>query len=216
VHYAVAWNHRSQAIGSWTIEPYYKQLDHLAVSDDTENFDDEGTGYAWGVDVSWRLRGPRWYAALSYAFQEAERQLSTDDNRTYSFYGDVPHSLQLMGSWQFAPGWSASLLAKYTSGQPYTPVVGTYQYTDTNGNVRTRPTYGEPYSERFPDYFTLNHRVMWTTVTSGGTQVEIGAEILNLTNHTNVIGIEYNDQYQKERDVTGLGLLPSLDVTVRF
>jgi hypothetical protein len=53
-------------------------------------------------------------------------------------------------------------------------------------------------------------------VFSGGEQFEIGVEILNITNHTNVIGIQYNDQYEKERDVTGLGILPSLDVTVRF
>ncbi len=216
VHYGLAWNHRSSQLGNWTLEPYYKRLSHLAVADTTTNYANEGEGYAWGVDLSWRLRGPRWYVACSYAFQEAARQLSSDDGTMYSFYGDVPHSLQLMGSWRFAPGWSASFLAKYTSGQPYTPVVGTYQYTDTNGNVRTRPTYGEPYSERFPYYFTLNHRVTWSTVFSGGEQLEVGVEILNLTNHANVIGIQYDDQYNKERDVTGIGLLPSLDVTVRF
>lgn len=216
IHYGLAWNHRSAEHGTWTIEPYYKQLDHLAVSHPQERFRDDGEGTAWGVDVSYRLRGPTWYLALSYAFQRAERQLSSDDERTYGFYGDVPHSLQLAGSWRFAPGWSTSFLAKYTSGQPYTPVVGTYLYTDTNGNTRLRPIYGEPYSERFPDYFTLNHRVSWTTRLQGGEQVEVGIELLNLTNHRNVIGIEYNDQYQKERDVTGLGFLPSLDVTVRF
>ena len=131
-------------------------------------------------------------------------------------YGDVPHSLQLAGSWRFAQSWSTSFLAKYTSGQPYTPVVGTYVYTDTNGNTRLRPIYGEPYSERFPDYFTFNYRVAWNTRLQGGEQVEVGIEILNLTNHKNVIGIEYDDQYRKERDVVGLGILPSLDVTVRF
>lgn len=216
VHYGLAWNHRSAELGTWTVEPYYKRLDHLAVASTTDNVSDDGEGTAWGVDVSWRLRGPTWYAALSYAFQRAERQLSSEDERTYSFYGDVPHSLQLAGSWRFAQGWSTSFLAKYTSGQPYTPVVGTYLYTDTNGNTRLRPIYGEPYSERFPDYFTLNYRVSWTTRLQGGEQIEVGLEILNITNHTNVIGIEYDDQYRKERDVTGLGVLPSLDVTVRF
>ncbi len=216
IHYGIAWNHRSDDLGTWTLEPYYKQLSHLAISDPTDHFDDVGRGYSWGVDLSWRLRGPTWYVALSYAFQQAERQLSSADDQQYSFYGDVPHSLQLAGSWRFARGWSTSMLAKYTSGQPYTPVVGTYQYTDTNGNVRTRPTYGEPYSERFPDYFTLNYRVVWATLLSGGEQVEVGLEVLNLTNHANVIGIQYNDQYVKESDVTGIGLLPSLDVTVRF
>ncbi len=216
VHYGLAWNHRSDDLGTWTIEPYYKQLSHLAVSAPVEHFDDVGEGHSWGVDLSWRLRGPTWYVSLAYAFQQAERQLSSDDPELYSFYGDVPHSLQLAGSWRFARGWSASWLAKYTSGQPYTPVVGTYQFTDTDGNVRTRPTYGEPYSERFPDYFTLNHRVVWATLLSGGQQLEIGIEILNLTNHANVVGIQYNDEYEKERDVTGIGILPSLDATIRF
>ncbi len=216
IHYGLAWNHRSSELGTWTIEPYYKQLDHLAVANVQDHFNDDGEGTAWGVDISYRLRGPTWYAALSYSFQQARRQLSSDDERTYSFYGDVPHSFQLAGSWRFAPGWSTSFLAKYTSGQPYTPVVGTYLYTDTNGNTRLRPTYGEPYSARFPSYITLNHRVSWSTRLQGGEQVEVGVEIQNLTNHRNVIGIRYNDQYQKDRDMTGIGLLPSLDVTVRF
>ena len=59
-------------------------------------------------------------------------------------------------------------------------------------------------------------RVSWSTRLQGGEQVEVGVEILNLTNHRNVIGIRYNDLYQKDRDMTGIGLLPSLDVTVRF
>jgi hypothetical protein len=213
-HYGLAWTHRQDG-GELTIEPFYKHLYDLALSDPATGYSNSGTGRAYGIDVAAKLRGATWYLSLSYAYQDARRQLTATDRTQYSFYGDVPHTAQLSGSWQFAPAWSASFLAKYATGQPYTPIVGTYTYTDSNGSTRLRPTYGRPYSERFPDFFMLNLRAAWTT-TVRTTPLELAFEVINATNQKNVQGIEYDDNYNKKGESTGLPLLVSLNATARF
>ncbi|GDY13610.1 membrane protein [Planctomycetota bacterium] len=214
-HYSLAWNHRASDLGEWSIEPFYKHLYDLAVVDQTARYSSSGTGNAYGVDVAGKIRGTSWYLSLAYAYQQAKRQLSAEDPGKYSFYGDVTHTAQLAGSWQFATQWSASFLAKYATGQPFTPIVGTYTYTDTNGTTRLRPVYGKPYSDRFPDYFQLNLRAAYTTTISGS-PLELALEVINATNHKNVQGIEYDDQYKKKGESTGLPLLASLNATLRF
>jgi hypothetical protein len=212
---ALAWTRRTPGLGTWTVEPFFKELSQLAITASDPGFRNVGTGQAYGVDIALRLGGDDWYLSAAYAWQEARRRLTADDGQSYSFYGDVPHTAQVGGSWRFLPAWTGAFLVKYATGQPYTPIVGTYAFTDSDGSVRTRPRYGTPYSSRFPDYFTLNLRA-GRTWDVWGDPLETSLEIINATNHPNITGYTYNDAYERDGEVGGFPLLAAVDLTWRF
>ena len=203
VDYSVAWIHKSERFGTIRIEPYYKELRKLALPDPNTTYSNTGEGSSTGIDFSYIKRFKRSFIAFSYAYQEAERQLNADDPRMYSFFGDVPHTAQISASHKFNDRWSISALAKYATGQPYTPIVGTFVSIDPDGSPRIRPLYGKPYSERLPDYFTLNFRVAYLRQLANGKSLELSLEILNMTNHDNVEEIQYDDNYNVDGDESG-------------
>ena len=216
-HYMLSYDHTGARL-QWGVQPFYKTFDDLAVdvldaNGSTEGYASEGKGHAYGLDVSAKYRSGRWYAFAAYTYLNAKRQVDTSDPTKYPFYGDIPHTLQLLGSVRFATSWAFSVLTKFNSGQPYTPVVGTY--VDPRDN-RVRPVYGELFSERLPDYFTLNLKIAQQINIGQDQQLTWSFELMNATNHENVSDIRYDDNYNVEGYVTQLPLLPWLDVTYRF
>ncbi len=201
--------------GTLSFEPFYKQYEALAISDERYLYDNTGEGYAYGFDLSAKWRSDAWYLFGAYTYIQSRRQLNSDDDDMYRFYGEIPHTLQLLGSWHFAPQWALSVLGKYSSGIPYTPVIGTYEST-CNTQSRIRPIYGEAYSERLRDYFTFNIKIAQQINLVGDTRLEWSFELMNATNYENRSDILYNDDYTIKGYVTQLPLLPWFDVTYRF
>jgi len=114
--------------------------------------------------------------------------------------------MQLIGGWRFSPNWLFSTLVKYQSGVPYTPVLKTGQ----------PPVYGEPFSDRVSDYFTLNLKIAQQIPLSNGHQFEWSFEVMNATNHNNVSGYSFDAEGNKESEQTQFPLTPWFDVTYRF
>lgn len=202
--------------GTLSIEPFYKRYEALAIDDNVTQFESEGEGYAYGFDLSAKYRDDTWYFFGAYTYTRSERQLYGNDDELYRFYGEVPHVAQLIGSWRFAPEWALSLLAKYNSGKPYTPVVGTYIDASDPTKPRVRPLYGEPFSERLDDYFTLNIKIAQQVKIANGDRLEWSFELMNATNHRNISDILYDENYKIRGYVEQLPLLPWLDITYRF
>jgi hypothetical protein len=46
--------------------------------------------------------------------------------------------------------------------------------------------------------------------------MELAFEVINLTNHANVMGIEYDDEYNEVGDQVGMPFLPTVNLTYRF
>ena len=201
--------------GTLSLEPFYKKYEALAISDKSLVYDNTGEGYAYGFDLSAKWRSDEWYFFGAYTYIQSRRQLSSEDTKQYRFYAEIPHTLQLLGSWHFAPTWALSMLAKYNSGIPYTPVIGTYE-SDCSGEARIRPIYGEPFSKRLNDYFTLNLKIAQEIKLEGDTKLEWSFELMNATNNENRSDILYEDDYSIKGYVTQLPLLPWLDITYRF
>jgi len=216
MHYMLAYNHVDKDM-EWSLQPFYKKFTQLAIdvldtNGTTEGYGSTGRGDAYGLDVSAKYRDGRYYAFIAYTYLNARRQADTNDSTMYPFYGDIPHTLQMLGSVRFGGDWAFSVLTKYSSGKPYTPVVGTY--TDATGRVR--PVYGTLFSERLPAYFTLNLKIAQQIALGGDEQLTWSFELMNATNHENVTGIRYDDNYNVKGYMTQLPLLPWFDVTYRF
>jgi hypothetical protein len=212
-HYALTWTHRNERFGSIAIEPYYKTLRELAIPDDERGYINAGSGWAYGLDVSWRLRLHDVTLLASYAFQRSDRQLDHQDPEEYRFYQEVPHTLQASVLYRFSERWTASALMQYHSGKPFTPIVGTYEFIDDDGSTRLRPLYGRSCSDRLPGFFTLNLKTAYARPVNWGESLEMAFEIINATAHENVMGIEYDDEYQKEDYVTGIPFVPNFSIT---
>lgn len=215
-HYMLAYNHVDRET-EWSIQPFYKQFTQLAIdvldaNDSTAGYASTGQGDAYGLDLSARYRDGRYYGFIAYTYLSARRQADTGDPTKYPFYGDIPHTLQILGSVRFWDNWAFSMLTKYNSGKPYTPITGTY----TDPTNRVRPVYGELFSERLPDYFTLNLKIAQQIALGGSEQLTWSFELMNATNHENVTDIRYDDNYNVEGYITQLPLLPWFDVTYRF
>lgn len=216
-HYMLGYEH-VDANAQWSVSPFYKRFNDLAVdvldaNGSTSTYASAGKGDAYGIDLSAKYRDGRYYLFAAYTYLRAKRQVETNDPTKYPFYGDIPHTLQLMGSVRFLDNWAFSVLTKYASGRPYTPVTGTYEDPDDG---RVRPIYGELFSERLPDYFTLNLKVGQEIALGDGTSLTWSFELMNATDHENVSETRYDDEYRQEGYITQLPLLPWFDVTYRF
>ena len=193
------------------IEPFYKAFESLAVDDNVSNFSNSAKGYAMGIDSSLRYSDNRYYGFIAYTYLEARRMLNAQDSTMYRFYGDIPHTLQMVGAYKYSSSLAFSALIQYHSGKPYTKIVGTYK--DSSGRIR--PLYGEPYGARLPEYFTLNLKVA-QELRFKRSRVEISFELMNLTNHDNISDIRYDDEYKAVGYYRQLPFLPWIDITYRF
>lgn len=216
-HYMFAYNHSDDTM-EWGIQPFYKTFYELAIdvrdaNGSTVSYASKGEGDAYGIDLSAKYRDGRYYAFIAYTYLKASRQVSTDDPQKYPFYGDIPHTLQMVGSVRFWDNWAFSILSKYSTGKLYTPVMGTYV---DPVDRRIRPIYDDLFSKRLPDYFTLNLKIAQQIKLGRGSSISWSFELMNATNHQNVTDIRYDDNYDIKGYKEQLPLLPWLDVTYRF
>ena len=118
----------------------------------------------------------------------------------------------MIGGIRFWDDWLFSTRLNYHSGAPYTKVIATY--TDSTGRVR--PLYDAPFSSRLPDYFSLNLKLAQQIRLAGGSKLEWSFELMNVTNHENISGINYDDNYNEVGYYKQLPFLPWFDLTYYF
>jgi len=197
---------------SFNIDGFYKKYQDLAIDDNVTNFESKGEGYAYGIDTNLKIRKGDYYFFGAYTYIKSKRQLNTNDDELYRFYGEVPHTLQFIGGKKFWDTWAFSFRVNYHSGKPYTKVIGTTTYADG----RIKPIYEDPFNSRLPDYFSLNVKIAQEIKFANNEALEWSFEILNLTNHENISEINYDDNYNVTGYAKQLPILPWFDVTYRF
>ncbi len=225
-HLVLSYSRDLGRYGSLTLEPYHKRYFDLAVfHDGEERYKSSGEGDAQGIDITYQRGFQKgWQLIATYSYNQARRDTNTSSGRQ-PFYGEVPHTAQLLASRQLESGWLAGwdlgVRAVYRTGPRYTPLVrGTdgknYTLATTAEGVEYKiPNYGEPYSQRLDDYFSLNLRLARTLQLPKST-LQMAFELTNATNHPNRSGIDYDDEYEKEGYASQLPILPWFDVTWRF
>ncbi len=146
-------------------------------------------------------------AWLSYTYS---RSLRRDDPRVYLDYRpyvlDQPHLLTALGSVLLTENWRLGMRVRYATGNPITPVVGTFFDTDTQSY---QSVAGELLSERLPAFFQLDVRLDRRWQRSWGT-ISLFLDVQNLTNRVNPEGVSYNYDFSKQSYTSGLPIFPSL------
>lgn len=174
--------------------------------------DDVGRGRAHGLEVLVKHATPRFYGWLAYTYS---RSLRRDDPRLDPSYHpyvlDQPHVLTSLASYQLTSAWRFGARLRYASGNPYTPVAGTYFDGDEQEYV---PIDGAVLGARLPAFFQLDLRVDRQWRRTWGT-LALFLDIQNVTNRVNPEGIEYSYDYQQQQYTRGLPIFPSLGLEYR-
>ena len=216
-HYTLSVQKKFADKSSLTIEPYFKTFENLAIDDEVLHYKAIGEGEAYGVDVTYEKQIDNLDIIAAYTFVKAKRQLHAEEKKQYRFEGDIPHTFQLSTHYRFDNNWRVSSFFKFNSGAPYTPIIGTEDYTYA-GKTYKRPLYGEPYSKRLASSMDLDIQIGKRVKFADKQSIEFSIELMNITSlfRKNVAGIEYDDDYEKDGEYHQMGFLPAFHVNYRF
>jgi len=185
--------------GNVRLEAYHKDYDGLVTNDSTSFYANGGYGYARGVDAF--VQGSyRWLSGwVSYGWLDSRRKELDDPELVTSRYG-VDHSLTLVGKYSLSSSWSVGAKYNYTTGRPFTPVIGR---TLNPTRFIWQPVFGEHNSDRLPDYNRLDVRLTRLFSLPAGLGLpESGAcvfyvEGLNVLGIPNTLDYVYNYNYSR-------------------
>ena len=195
---------------------YYKQLDNLITSDPEQVYLNQGEGLARGMELFLRRRDVgHFFGWLSYSYSRSERKSNPDEPwRLYSY--DQTHVVTTVANYKLTPTWEIGAKWRYTTGQPYTPVLGAERLIDPfTSTLRWIPIYGERNSERLRPYHRLDLRISKAFIFAGANATAY-FEIMNAYNHKNLMSMDYNSDYSERKEVYSLPIVPYFGITANF
>ena len=199
---------------------FYKNFDHLVISsfqtkikdgvEVFEKYNNDGTGYSYGLENQWKYQNEDMQIILSYTWSKSRRK--NPKQGEYNFEFDQTHNLNLIGIYPLENNWKISGRYRYVTGNPYTPVIGSTYDAD---NQTYFPIRGDIFSQRNSPFQQLDLRIdkkiildeeIWTFY----------LDVQNVLSFKNSEGVQYSYDYKIKQDVTGLPLLPSIGVRGEF
>ena len=177
---------------------------------------DDQEGRVFGGEALLRMKPTgRFFGFLSYTLMRSERR---DPGQPWRLFDrDTPHMVSSAGVVRLGRGWETGAAFRFTSGTPYTPIVGSSYDARTDTYVARR---GAPMSDRNPPYVRLDARVekKWTFSPVGDRQgrsawsLAVYLDVQNVLNSPNREGFAYNYDYSKRYGASSLPILPSLGI----
>jgi TonB family protein len=174
--------------------------------------DNSGYGRTYGLEVLLKHEiTKRLFGWIAYTLSRSEQW----DPNTHSYLPistDQTHILSAVASYHFTPEWEVGTRLQYTSGDPYTPVIGAIFNADTNAYA---PIYGAPASRRLPYFFQLDLRAehYWTFQEWS---LSLYLDIQNVTDAPNPQVLLYDYRFQQTASINGLPILPYIGLTAGF
>jgi hypothetical protein len=224
-HYVLGLEHQINASTLVKLDTYYKTFDDLAISRADREFypnltdvdydlirysnDAEGDAYGFELFLN-KSFVEGWYGWLSAAYSETRRHnILTDEDFKYAY--DQPWIINLVSSHELNEYWTLGFKWRYQSGQLITPIIGTESSSNPEYPELVDPIYGDLNSQRLPDSHKLDVRLDRNFQYSSW-NMDLYVEALNIYNHANVTGYEYNADYTEKEEVTGLPTIISFGI----
>jgi len=182
-------------------------------TDGTGTYVNEGVGRSYGAEALLQARGERFFGWASYTYGRSERRdHPMDDWRLFD--SDQTNNLLVLGSVKLGRGnkWQLGGRFQYTSGTPYTPVMGAIYDSDRN---KYDPMYGTVNSERNPAQHQLDLRVDRSFAFKDW-KLSGYLDVSNVYMNAPVVGYQYNTNYTERTETTGIPILPSIGVRGEF
>jgi hypothetical protein len=197
---------QSGGVGSVSAELLSEQFGRYAYLDSV------GRGRAFGSELFLKYEADWLTGWVAYTFSRSLRRGDPQLDPLYRPYvADQPHSLTALIAAQLGPAWRVGARVRYSSGNPFTPAVGSYYDAAEQDYV---PIDGELLSERLPDFFQLDLRIDREWRRAWGS-IALFLDVQNATNRRNPEGVSYNDDYSALDYTRGLPVFPSIGVEYR-
>ncbi len=167
----------------------------------------QGRGRTYGIEAQIRRRVGQVQGWISYTYARTFRQGEPWSPERYAPYLlDQPHVLTALATMPLGPKWRIGARARYASGNPITPTVGSFFDTGSQAFV---PLSGAVFSDRLPAFAQLDLRVDRSWQRPWGT-LKLFLDVQNVTNRVNPEGVSYNFDYSRRDFTRGLPVFPSL------
>jgi len=219
---------------SWEVfyKPYANLLDSNPFQKTNVEDDDylTGTGWAYGSELLLKKNLGRITGWMAYSYSKVEKRIDLNGNKMiepdqgeeYPPSYDRRHSLKLVAMFRLNPRHSLSLAWNWSTGQPYTPVIGKQYggnwtagwftpYNDINDLSGFRG------SARFPNYSRLDFQYQ-RALNWFGWQGKFTFQVINLLNHFNVLFYQWDHSVAPSRvQATSMfPFFPTLGLSFRF
>ena len=187
-------------------EAYHKPYRDLVVRTGDSRFANTGTGFAQGVDLFAKYGAfleTRFNGWASYSLLRSRRTQARDRGRTVQLEQgpapfDLTHQITAVGKVRVIDGIRVGGTYRYTTGQPFTPVVGRVQL-DSGAFL---PIDGPVGSERLPAYHRLDLQMSYFWPFNQQQNVVVYAALNNALDRANVVDVTYSPDYSERRDRT--------------
>jgi TonB family protein len=193
-----------------------------------DHFSSNGQGRAYGLEVLLRHEiTEHFYGWIAYTLSRSETagnpaegvptgprsgmDRTGTDLAWHPSTFDQPHNLIVVASYA-RWGWTLGARYRFVSGDPTTPIAGSFYDADYNAYQRLA---GAQNSTRLPNFSQLDVRLehVWTfDAWTLGAYVDVQ----NVTNAENPEGLTYDYRYQQSAPIRGVPILPILGVRGRF
>lgn len=193
IHYVAGFGVLPETILSFDIEGYYKIIHNLATVNERKYFADDpdivaGRGESYGVEILAKIEPQPLSIRISYSLSRAFKEVY---GLKYSPRYDSRNNLNILLEYNFGAGWRASAVWYYSSGLPFTQIVGYYNklhFNDPDG----QDYFFSPYTilasrnlGRLPDYHRLDLSVS-KEFTLGPVKFRGDISIINVYNRKNL------------------------------
>jgi hypothetical protein len=200
---------------SGEVDLFWKSMRDLVVSAEDPGqppLDNDGIGRAYGGQLLVRRTlGKRLYGWLAYTLSRSERKDHSGE-AWYPFAYDQTNILTLMLTYLLPRGWQVGGRFRYVTGDPYTPVVGSFYDSVSDGYL---PISGATNSARLGSFTQLDLRVD-KIFTFDRWRFSGYLDVQNVFRADNPEAVGYNYNFQIAHPITGLPLLPILGVRGDF
>jgi hypothetical protein len=160
----------------------------------------ETDAYAYGLEGLIQKKSGNLTGWIGYTY--AVTRWKTELHDWYPPKFDRPHTLNVVGDWQWTEKTHVGLTISFATGNPFTEVKGRIQNWEegysSNWWRNNTLLVGEKNGDRFPDYFRIDVNFTKRKPLKHGGFKESYFQIINVTNHLNALMYIYNPDYDEE------------------